>query len=299
MSNLELIQLLTDEKVEAYQDSGVDTIELIGRYKTLRKKVDKMGLEIATPPKNSPINATVKRFKTEGAKVEIVKLSKGRELSNYMIVVSNCKDSKEYARANKKSLDTYSLVIFAGLHQPSKAISNKTMRVISKLLRYKYFKLHSFDVAIDHNGTTNKEKLKNIWGGNIEEYKGTQYHNNPKGQRVQRVVIYDKLKKMTKHHGQQLEQVQKWERIEVTIKPDAITNFKDYIEGMKLYEDLQQIKMNLWLLNIDMRGYYLNYQLNGILDNRFLSHKNKSFNAIQSIERFVNSESSKKRYYIP
>jgi len=257
-----------------------------------------MGLTITTPPRNSPISETVKRYKSEGAKVEIVKISKGRELSNYMIIVSSCTASNEYARANKKSLDTYALIIFAGLHQPTKQISNETMRTISKLLRFKYFKLHKLDVSTDHKGTTNKEDLKGVYGGNIEDFKGTQYHNNPKGKNVQRVVIYDKLAKMTKHHGQKVEQVQQWERIEVTIKAPKNTTFTDYIKGVELYSDLQNIEANLRALGVDIRGDYLNYQLNAILDNRFLNHKEKIFNTVTSLERFSKSESKKRIFFI-
>ena len=80
-----------------FNQIGIDTIQLIANYKTVVKLVERMGLGVTTPSKNSPVSRTItnienikdpnQRYKVENFKVltQIVKLSKGQSVSNYMI----------------------------------------------------------------------------------------------------------------------------------------------------------------------------------------------------------------------
>ena len=155
---------VTDLSLESsimYQQQGIDTIQLIAKYETVVKMVERMGLNVTTPNKNTPLTEAIekieeqketkKRLKSEAFKPcsEMVKLSKGKSLSNYMIISRNTPILFEVAEHHKKAKDTFCMITFAGLHQPSKKINSEAMKHISKVLKRKAFKLYSLDIAID------------------------------------------------------------------------------------------------------------------------------------------------------
>jgi hypothetical protein len=146
-----------------FNNQGIDTITQIANYKTLSNIIKKEGLQLRQKTKNLPISPYLKgienqlkyddkkRYKKDDFKplVEYVKISHGKGLSNYMIVVRNIPVLFDHATEQKKSKDHFCMIIFTGLQQPTKTISRESIKFISKILKRKTFKLHSIDIATD------------------------------------------------------------------------------------------------------------------------------------------------------
>jgi len=153
---------LTVDNSFMYHNQGIDTIQLVAKYETVIKMVERMGLEVQAMPKSNKVFKKIddeikedskKRLKKESFSpiVEKVNLPKvnPKDKALFMSVVRNTPLLFDVATHHKKAKDTYCLITFAGLHQPSKKISSEAMKIISKFLKRKAFKLHSLDVAID------------------------------------------------------------------------------------------------------------------------------------------------------
>jgi hypothetical protein len=289
--------------------------------------VERMGLSVTIASKNSPISATVKkieeqkeskrRLRKEAFKPcsEIVKLSKGKSLSNYMIISRNTPQLFKYAEHHKKAKDTFCLITFAGLHQPTKKIESEAMKHISKILKRKTFKLYSLDVAIDTiDNRSISHKRKGAFKDNLMPYsdggvisKGSSlYINNLDHESMNRILYYDKYLKQTQHHKQGgiNASLRNWKRLEITLTFDVTKKqnkgFTNYIESMNFIDDLYEVGAVAGLAGI--RNYdddYLVYQLNSLIDNRFMNnHESKEqFNSVQSLERFKQSDF--RRYTLP
>lgn len=86
-----------------FNQVGIDTFQLIANYNTVVKLLERLGLLLTSPSKNSPVSRTIteienikdpkQRYKAENFKAvtEIVKLSKGKSVSSYMIITSTPK----------------------------------------------------------------------------------------------------------------------------------------------------------------------------------------------------------------
>ena len=57
MTTVEPIQF--NQSSIVFNNMGIDTIRLIANYETVVKLVERMGLTIAIPSKNSPVNETI------------------------------------------------------------------------------------------------------------------------------------------------------------------------------------------------------------------------------------------------
>ncbi len=181
--NLSIEDIIINPQTITHNNQGIDTIQLIAKYTTVKSMVERMGLTIVAPSKNTPITKeieklenikdTKKRLKQDSFRpiTQIVKLSKGKSLSNYMIITQNIPLLFDYATHHKKAKDTFCLITFAGLHQPTKQIESEAMKHISKVLKRKAFKLYSLDIAIDTTDHQNiNYKRKGAFRDNLLPY---------------------------------------------------------------------------------------------------------------------------------
>ena len=308
---------------------GIDTIRLTPIYSTLIKVIERMGLEAVKASTNSPVSRTItkllkeakqdstKRYKVEKFSpiVEVVKLTKGKSVSNYMIIIRNTPLLFDLATHHKKAKDTFCMVVFTGLHQPTKRIESEAISLMSKFLKRKTFKLHSVDIAID---TTDHKHIKHSRKGAFKDdlypysskgviSKGSSlYINKIDHNTISRILYYDKYLKQTQHHKQERisNDLRAWKRLEVTLTFDVTQpkpkNFTDYIESYDFIEDLERVDKVARLANIE--GFdrdYLLYQLNSLIDNRFLNNREsqQQFNSVEALERFKSSDF--RRYILP
>ena len=315
-----------------YNNLGCDTIRLIGNYETVVKMVERMGLTIVTPPKNSPVSQEVidriekskdntPRYKKNSFKpfTQIVKLSKGTSLSNYMIITINVPLLFDHAEHHKKAKDTFCLITFAGLHQPTKKMESEATKIMSKFLKRKTFKVLPFDVAIDRD---DKEpinyKQEESFKAKLMPYskKGvicpswnatTLYINKPTHSlHFTRISNYDKFLKQTKHHDQKLDKnLENWKRLEITLKPPIPTSkenkgFIEYIKSIDFLDALYDVDEVAGVAGIKTyKNDYLTYQLNSFIDNRTMNNREskEQYNSVEALERFKKSDFI--RYVLP
>jgi hypothetical protein len=282
---------------------------------------------VTTPNKNTPLTEAIekieeqketkKRLKSEAFKPssEMVKLSKGKSLSNYMIISRNTPLLFDHAEHHKKAKDTFCLITFAGLHQPSKKINSEAMKHISKVLKRKAFKLYSLDIAIDTKDYRSvtysrkgafKDNLNPYSKGGVISKGSSLYINEIDHESISRILYYDKYLKQTKHHKQGgiNANLRNWKRLEITLTFDVTKRenkgFLHYIESINFIDDLYEFEAVAGLAGI--RNYdndFLIYQLNSLIDNRFMNnHESKEqFNSVEALERFKQSEF--RRYLLP
>jgi hypothetical protein len=226
----------------------------------------------------------------------------------YISIVRNVPTLWDIAKHNKKAKDSFCMVTFAGLHQPSKKVSSEAMKTISKFLKRKAFKVCRVDIAIDtyDHRPINKENKKSFRaelmpyanrGVNLE--KTSFYINTLKHESMSKIIFYDKYKKQLDQQKKEVitKDLKDWKRLEVTLTFDVTkrTNkgFVSYIEGMDFIDDLCSIhkvsdKANAKSYDTD----YLIYQINSLLDNRFMNNheSKKQFNSVESLARFKVSD---------
>jgi hypothetical protein len=302
---------------------GIDTIRLTPIYETVMKLVNRLGLKATKPTKNSPVSETIakilkasqrdfkKRYKADkfSPVVEIVKLTKGKSVSNYMIVIRNTPLLFDLATHHKKAKDTFCMVVFTGLHQPTKKIESEAMKIISTFTKRKTFKLHSLDIAIDTQDKRSiSHKRKESFKADLMPYskhgvisKGSSLYINylEQKQGISRILYYDKYLKQTQHHKQEgiSTELQDWKRLEVTLSFDVTERhnkgFTQYIEGLNFVDDLYDIDEVARLAQV--KNYdtdYLIYQINSLLDKRFMNNheSKKQFNSVESLARFKMSD---------
>ena len=314
-----------------FNQIGIDTIQLIANYETVIKMVERMGLSMTIPSKNSPVSEAVsklehiteqkQRYKADTFKAftQVVKLTKGKSVSNYMMITQNIPLLFDHATHHKKAKDTFCLITFTGLHQPTKKIESEAMKIMSKFLKRKTFKRYCVDIATDTQEDTEaiKHKRKAPFRANLMPFSKrgviippngatSLYINNLDHRSISRILYYDKYLKMTKHHKQKgvNNDLKNWKRLEVTLTFDVTKKqnkgFTQYIEGLNFIDDICDIDEVIKKANIkDYDTSYLIYQLNSILDNRFMNNheSKKQFNSVQSLERFKSSDF--RRYVLP
>jgi len=309
-------------------NQGIDTIELIAKYTTVKNMIEKMNLSIKTLPQE---HKSYKKYQDQREKetkkrlldnefpiiIERVRLPKvqGRDKDFYITIIRNIPTLFDVASHHKKAKNTYCLVVFAGLHQPTKRINSQAIQIISKFLKRKAFKLHRLDIAID---TTNHQninyKQKGAFGDNLMPYgkqgvisRGSSlYINDTKHHSISKIIYYDKFKKQRYQQGKEIitDDLNGWKRLEITLTFDVTKNYNRgfifYIESLNFINDLYDIKEIAQKVGIkEYKSDYLTYQLNSIIDNRFINnHKSqKQFNSIESLERFRQLEF--RRYILP
>jgi len=309
-------------------NQGIDTIQQIARYEVFKKMADKLGLTIEPMAKSHRLYAKLadevkadskQRRNKEGftPMIEIIRLPKvnPKDKDFYISIVRNIPTLFDVAKHHKKAKDSFCMVTFAGLHQPTKKVSSEAIKIISKFLKRKAFKVCRVDIAIDtyDHRPINKENIKSFraelmpytkCGVNLE--KTSFYINTIKHERMSKIIFYDKYKKQRYQQGKEImtNDLKAWKRFEVTFTFD-VTNkankgFMHYIESMNFIDDLYEVEAVARKANIkSFSTDYLIYQLNSFADNRTMNNQEsmKQFNSVQSLERF--KESDFRRYLLP
>lgn len=302
-----------------FNNRGIDTVRQVAHYSTLKNIIVKHGLTIRTELKNLPINpylASIEqslkndpknRYKKEAFKpiIEYVKISQGSGLSNYIIIIKNIPLLFEHALAHKKAKDTFCLVVYTGLHQPTKHISNEAVKLISKLLKRKTFTLLNCDVATDYKDAKDidyrrKEEFKSRLGEVCDNSyiikQNSLYCNQTTLKGVDKILLYDKYKKQTVHQKQRLHvSLKEWKRLEITLTPKGKTDFMSFIKT-ELDEAIQ--KADVIAKGLRIAGFkddYLLYQIKALTDARTLNKKPATarFNSKQALESFIVSRRRK------
>jgi len=303
-----------------FNQIGIDNIELIAKYDVFKKMAEKMGLTLKPMPHNHKIHERIdyemKQDKTTRLKsdkfmpiVEVIQLPKvGKDKPLYITIIRNIPTLFDVATHHKKAKDTFCLVLFAGLHQPSKKISSEAMQIISRFVKRKAFSLRSIDLAID---TTDDRsityKRKGAFKDDLMPYskhdvisKGSSlYINNLDHPSISRVLYYDKYLKQLNQQKKEIigNDLRAWKRLEITLTFDVTQTYNKgfihYIEGLNFVDDLYEVADVARLAGI--KSYlndYLTYQLNSLLDNRFMNNKESKsqFNSVESLERFKQSD---------
>ena len=287
-----------------------------------------MGLVVEDMPKGNKIFKSIeyelksdnhKRLNQEAFKplVKCVKLPKvnPKDKSFYIGIVRNTPSLFKVADYHKKAKDTYCKLVFAGLHQPTKKISSEAVKIISRLLKRKAFKLHRVDIAIDFKSYESiNHSNKNTFRDNLMPLskhgvicKGSSYYinklNHPS---ISRINLYDKYKKQLNQQGEEKisNELKAWKRLEATltfnVTQQSNRGFMYYIESLNFVDDLYEVQAVANKAKI--KSYdsdYLIYQLNSFIDNRFLNNREskEQFNSVEALERFKESEF--RRYVLP
>jgi hypothetical protein len=325
VSSSPIADILKDEhNYIAPINQGIDSIKLIAKYEIFKKMAEKMGLTFEPMPKsnkywkkiNNEVKIDTKKRLTAdkfSPIIEVIKLPKvdPKDKDFYISIVRNVPTLFDVAKHNKKAKDSFCMVTFAGLHQPSKKISSDAMKIISKFLKRKAFKLNLVDIAIDTEDkrTINKEGLKafskqfksfSSRGANLM---GSSYYINTidhiEDSSMSKIIFYDKYQKQLNQQKKEKipSRLRAWKRLEVTLTFDVTKRenkgFIAYMESMAFMNDLCVIdevskKAKIKSYSTD----YLIYQINSLLDNRFMNnHESKTqFNSVDALERFKSSD---------
>jgi hypothetical protein len=309
-------------------NQGIDTIQIVAKYETFKNMAERMGLTMQPIPKghkryeklNDEVEDDSKARRNKSSfkpMVELIKLPKVNSMDKYsqIVITRNTPLLFDVATHHKKAKDTYCLVTFAGLHQPTKKISSEAMGIISKFLKRKAFKPYSLDIATDTQDNrpidkAHKQGFKadlmpySEHGVNLE--KTSYYINRLEHERMSKVNYYNKYNKQLEKQkkGVITKDLKAWKRLEVTFTFDVTKknslNFTDYINSMDFLDDIGDIEKLTKLAGIkSYHSDYLTYQINSLLDNRFMNnHESKrQFNSVESLDRFKRSDF--RRYILP
>jgi len=305
---------------------GIDTIQQIAKYETFKKMADRLGLTIEPMPQSHPLYKKIAdEFKADTKRrlkvakftpiVEVIKLPKvdPKDKALYISIVRNTPTLWDIGDSRKTRKDAYCLITFAGLHQPQKKISSKAMRIVSKFLKRKTFRVHRVDIAIDthDNRPIEKEGLKAFRAcfNGFGSCRATHYHNSYYLEDIRelnhmRINYYDKWIKAIERKEKVSIAWRGWKRLEVTIMFDVTKSYNKgfihYIESLEFINDLYDIDEVSTKAKI--KSYdndYLIYQLNSLIDNRVMNNQEskEQFNSVQSLERFKSSDF--RRYLLP
>ena len=320
--NPSIADILFSQSSIVHNQMGIDTIRLTPVYKTLIKVLDRMDLKAIQSPSNSPVSETIRKIKKDAKRdfkkrykvekfspvVEVVKLTKGKSVSNYMIIIRNTPLLFDLATHHKKAKDTFCMVVFTGLHQPTKKVESEAMKIISKFTKRKTFKLHSLDVAIDTTDykSINKKRIESFKQqlapyskhGVISEGSSLYINNIGHKKSLTKILYYDKYLK-TQYHKQKgvSNDLRNWKRLEITLTFDVTDQgnkgFKSHIESMDFLNtlyDIDEVAQLAQIKNYD--SDYFIYQVNSLLDNRFMNNheSREQFNSVESLERFKMSD---------
>ena len=242
-----------------FNQIGIDTIQLIGNHQTVIKLVERMGLSVTTPSRNSPVSRTItkienikepkQRYRTDEFKpvTQIVKLSKGKGLSNYMIITINIPLLFDHAEHHKKAKDTFCMITFAGLNQPNTKLNSEAEKIKNIFLKRKTFKLLNYDIATD----TQEDKQpinysrKEPFRADLMPYSKRGVIIPPNGatslyinnldhiEGISRILYYDKYLKEKNYLKREIEDsLKNWKRLEITLSFDVTTKENKVLRGV-------------------------------------------------------------------
>ena len=311
-----------------YRNQGIDTIELIAKYETVIKMLERLELQLKSVESSDKLYKKVnyeieedkkKRLKVEQFSpiVERIDLPKvnPKDRPMFIKITRNSPLLFDIATKRKRAKDSYCLITFAGLHQPTKRIESEAVKIIDKFLRRKTFTLHSVDIAIDTTDNQSIDyKRKGAFKDNLMPlsnkgviFKGSSlYINNLDHENISRVLYYNKYQKQLTQQGKEkvAKELNGWKRLEITLTFDVLQtynkSFTHYIESLNFINDLYEIQEVATKAGIKSYDHdYLEYQLSSFIDNRFMNNREsrEQFNSVQSLERFKQSEF--KRYVLP
>jgi hypothetical protein len=302
---------------------GIDSIRLIGNYATTLKMVERLGLSVTIPSKNSPVSQTVtnllkrekydlkKRYKTKAFSpvVEVVKLTKGKSVSNYMIITRNIPLLFDHAIHHKVKKDNFCLITFTGLHQPNKKIESEATKIMKHFLKRKTFKRHSVDIAIDYQSKKpiSKEGLESFkkllepyskHGVTMPSNVATTYYiNKVEHLTISNIKNYDKYLKAVSQKENISKSFKDWKRLEFTLTFNVTSNdnrgFMDYLKDSSFTDVLYTLDEVAKQAKIKSYSHcFLEYQISSFLDNRFMNNKKskKQFNSMESLEHYKQSD---------
>lgn len=231
-----------------FNTNGIDTISFVATFSALTKKLNKLGLEIKDYSRNYIINQyfyekEIKQHKD--CQIWFVEIGNTNNLSGYIIIKSNEKSISD-SKKGKRSKTHYVEVIFAGLRQPTKNIYMSTYAVLKVFIER--FKISYVDVCFDGECKMPIDKrmhfnpvLENYIGEKSTErlFKTSFYINNPSAPNVDadyynRIIVYDKYIKESRHTKKLETSLQYWKRIEFRVGID--TKLKD-TNGLEEYLD--------------------------------------------------------------
>jgi hypothetical protein len=298
-------------------NKGVDSMSYMIRSENGLKWLKSLGYMELEDYNHTPLKIAINsRLKSESFKAskqnsyqkedfkpfaKALKYNNEKGLSSYIVLYGNTQETLKEATRQKKSKDTFMLMEIHGLHQPTKDISVNTMKMLSKIIKRKAFKIHSYDLAGDglKHGDINakmKDKVKTIFDTPkcINE-KNTVYINETNIPNIAGVKYYDKYKKQTLAHDEEVsEDLKEWKRLEVKviIPPEKRKCAFDYFNSEDFQEDLQKFEDIAKKFNMESEDDYLNYQLNTLCDTRGLNNKplDTQFNSVEELEKFKNKE---------
>jgi len=312
---------------------GIDTIGTIKASKTVFKMVEEMGLIKRPMPMShkryekihEEIEAEHKQRRNKEKFTPIiytVNLPKVDPKDKYLqiVIILNTPILWDISSKKKKAKNFYCMVVFSGLHQPTKKINSEAMKIISKFLKRKTFILHRLDIAkdiidpkpIDKEGLKAfKERFKPYSNGwvvlpqkNSKTYFTSYYINHVKHRSIFTILYYDKYNKSIQKKENVNFKNRHWKRLEVRLifdvsRPKSL-NFMDYINSNEFLNDF--LDLEEMAKNAKIKKYsndYLEYQINSLIDNRFMNNKQsrKQFNLSEALEHFNKSEF--RRYVLP
>lgn len=244
-------------KVKQRYSTGIDSYRFVIPKSVALGFLKKLGLytKLRVTTRNKQVQIyckdKFKSLKSENPKypfkVRYINLKRGvKSLSNTILFLENSRELHDIARKNKKKLDYYVMIIFAGLHQPSKDIQSCVFKALAQFVRR--FKTYSFDLAYDFDSERNIDyKLKEWLGTNTKQWSGGQiisvgkslYANNILDSthyyNLSRILLYDKYYKQKHYHKEKIpDEFQKWKRLELTFNLRA--KFLDQIENESINE---------------------------------------------------------------
>ena len=312
---------MTTNQTHTPQSQGIDTIQLIAKYEVFKKIAEKMGLTlepladshkryIKLNKENRADQERNRRLKTEKFKplIEVIKLPKvnPKDKDLYISITRNTPLLFDVATKRKTSKDTFCLVTFAGLHQPTKRINSEAVKIISKFLKRKAFKVYRVDIAKDIKEPIpiNKEGIKafkerfNLYSNHGVTLEKTSYYiNKIEHKRINTIIYYDKYRKATQKKEKVSPKDKNWKRLEVVLKFDVTEpnshNFMSYINSMDFLDDFSDLEAMAKSAKIEKYSNdYLIYQLNSFIDNRFVNNvkSKEQFNSKKALNHFKNSD---------
>jgi len=318
-SNAYSMELLEDSI--SFNQMGIDTIVQVANYQTVVKLVERMGLELESINHGHKLYKKLLEERAKDSKkrlldedyplmVEVIRLPKvdPNDKSLYISIVRNIPSLFDVATHHKKAKDSFCMVTFAGLHQPTKKIDSEAMKIISRFLKRKTFKLQRVDIAIDTKDSKPinygrraefKSDLSPFSKHGVKLDRNSFYINKIDHETISRLNYYDKFQKQQYYQGKEKigRELKDWKRLEFTLTFDVTKShnkgFIDYMESANLINHLETIDEVARLAEVkNYDNDYLIYQLNSIKDNRFMnnSKSKEQFNSLESLNRFKNSD---------
>jgi hypothetical protein len=305
---------------------GIDTIQLIAKYETVKKMADKLGLFIQPMKENHRLYKKIadeveadkkKRLKVDKFTpiIEVIVLPKvePKDKALYISIIRNTPILFNVADERKTKKDSFCMITFAGLHQPTKKIDSDAIKIISKSLKRKTFKVCRVDFSkdtrdsepIDKNSLKGfRKRFKAFSKCRVIHHKNSFYIDRIEKREDIKINYYDKYNKALERKEKVSKYWKNWKRLEITLTFDVTKqnslSFMEYLNSMDFLNDFSDFEDIAKIIKIEeYSNDYLEYQINSFMDNRFMNNREsrKQFNLTKALEHFKDSEF--RRYLLP